>query len=167
MSAATIQIASLYDDHSVWLRQWLRRHTGCSQRAADLAQDTFCRLLERPLHSPPDSPKSYLATVARRLLIDDIRHREVERAYLAIQAAQADLQDDLTPERIVAAVQLLAAVVKMLEGVSEKARTAFLLIRFERRSYAEAAALLGVSDRMVKRYVAQVYAHCYALAYSA
>lgn len=166
MSAATIQIAALYEDYGVWLRQWLRRQTGCSQRAADLAQETFCRLLERPQHSPPDSPKSYLATVARRLLIDDIRHREIERAYMAVHAARAEQWDDLTPERIVAAVQLLDAVVRLLEGVSEKARTAFLLIRFERRTYAEAAALLGVSDRMAKRYVAQVYAHCYALAYS-
>ncbi|CAN7599270.1 sigma-70 family RNA polymerase sigma factor [Phenylobacterium sp. LjRoot219] len=167
MSAATIQIASLYEDYSVWLRQWLRRHTGCSHRAADLAQETFCRLLERPLPSLPDSPKNYLATVARRLLIDDIRHREIERAYLAIHAARTDQWDELTPERILVAVQLLDAVVRMLEGASEKARTAFVLIRFERRSYAQAAVLLGVSDRMVKRYVAQVYAHCYALAYPA
>ena len=85
---------------------------------------------------------------------------------MAVHAARAEQWDDLTPERIVAAVQLLDAVVRLLEGVSEKARTAFLLIRFERRTYAEAAALLGVSDRMAKRYVAQVYAHCYALAYS-
>ena len=40
-----------------------------------------------------------------------------------------------------------------------------MMIRFDGLRYAEAASRLGVSERMVKRYVAQAYARCYALAY--
>ena len=39
------------------------------------------------------------------------------------------------------------------------------MVRFDGLRYADAAVALGVSDRMVKRYVAQTYAHCYAIAY--
>ena len=35
----------LYNDHHHWLTGWLRRKLGCPESAADLAQDTFIRVL--------------------------------------------------------------------------------------------------------------------------
>lgn len=163
-AAATIDVSALYASHGDWLREWLRRHTRCSHRAADLAQDTFCRVLESDAE-PVRDPRSYLSTVARRILIDDIRHREVERAYLAIHAARMGDADHLTPEHIAEAAQLLGAVLCLLETLSEKARHAFMMVRFDGLRYADVGRQLGISERMVKRHVAKVYAHCYALAY--
>ncbi|KQS02243.1 RNA polymerase subunit sigma-70 [Sphingomonas sp. Leaf357] len=163
--AATIDVSTLYASHGDWLRDWLRRHTRCSHRAADLAQDTFCRLLEAKDAQPVRDPRGYLSTVARRILIDDIRRREIERAYLAVHAVRTGEVDHLTPERIAEAAQLLGAIVDLLETLPEKARRAFLMIRFDRLRYAEAGRQLAISERMAKRYVARVYAHCYALAY--
>ncbi|WP_211090128.1 hypothetical protein [Pseudothauera nasutitermitis] len=41
-SAATPEsISTLYQDHHGWLLAWLGREVGCSQQAADLAQDTL------------------------------------------------------------------------------------------------------------------------------
>lgn len=167
MSAAqaTINVSTLYASHANWLQEWLRRHTRCPQRAADLAQDTFCRLIEMSDAALVREPRSYLVTVARRILVDDIRRREVERAYLAVYAARYGEADHLTPERIAEAAQLLSTILCLLESLPDKPRRAFILIRFDGLRYAAAAAALGVSERMVKRYVAQVYAHCYALAY--
>jgi RNA polymerase sigma-70 factor (ECF subfamily) len=162
---ATTDIRTLYASHGDWLQEWLRRHTRCSHRAADLAQDTFCRVLETNDAGAVRDPRSYLSTVARRILIDDIRRREVERAYLAVHAARMGEADHLTPERVTEAAQLLDAILRLLETLPAKARRAFTMIRFDGVRYAAAAHVLGVSERMVKRYVAQVYAHCYALAY--
>ncbi|KPW15236.1 RNA polymerase sigma factor, partial [Pseudomonas cannabina pv. alisalensis] len=39
------QMTELYSDHHSWLQNWLRKKTGCSQRAADLAHDAFVRIL--------------------------------------------------------------------------------------------------------------------------
>lgn len=164
-AAATIDLDLLYAAHGDWLQSWLRRHTRCSHRAADLAQDTFCRLLETKKPAPLRDPRSYLSTIARRILIDDIRHREIERAYLAAHAAWAGDADYLTPERVAEAAQLLEAIVRLLEALPVKARRAFTMVRFDGVRYAIASQRLGVSERMVKRYVAQAYAHCYALAY--
>lgn len=161
---AIADIAGLYAVHGGWLRDWLRRHTRCPQRAADLAQDTFCRLLERhPVL--PDDAKRYLVTVARRLLIDDIRAREVERAYLDVLGDQFGTADHLTPERIAEAVQLLDGILRLLDALPAMTRQAFLLRRLEGMSHADIAMALGLSDRTVKRYIAAAYAHCYALAY--
>lgn len=161
---AVADIAGLYAAHGGWLRDWLRRHTRCPQRAADLAQDTFCRLLERR-PAMPDDARPYLATVARRLLVDDIRTREVERAYLDILADQQGGTDYLTPERIAAAVELLAGILRLLEGLPALTRQAFLLRRLDGLAHVEIAAALLISERTVKRHIAAAYAHCYALAY--
>ncbi len=111
------------------------------------------------------NPRSYLSTVARRILIDDIRRRDVERAYLTIHAARMGNADHLTPERIAEAAQLLDAILRLLETLPEKARRGFMMVRLDGLRYVDAASQLGVSERMVKRYVAQAYAHCYALGY--
>ncbi len=42
-----IPLEVLYGTQRSWLQAWLRRSLGCSQQAADLAQDTFVRLLVR------------------------------------------------------------------------------------------------------------------------
>jgi RNA polymerase sigma factor (sigma-70 family) len=162
---AAIDIDKLYNSHSEWLRNWLRRYTRCSERAADLAQDTFCKLIENPDVAPVRDNRSYLTTIARHLLIDDIRHREVERAYLALHAIRAGEADHLTPERIAEAAQLLGGILRLIETLPDRPRRAFLMIRFDGLRYADVADQVGVSERMAKRYVAQVYAHCYALAY--
>ncbi|MGY1952592.1 sigma factor-like helix-turn-helix DNA-binding protein [Pseudomonas pergaminensis] len=40
-------IGQLYQAHHSWLRGWLSRRTGCREHAADLAQETFVRLLDQ------------------------------------------------------------------------------------------------------------------------
>lgn len=166
-SAPFASVDLLYSNHAAWLGSWLRRHTRCAVRAEDLVQETFCRLLEAPHGARVDNPQSYLATVARRLLIDDIRHREIERAYLAAAARLDDGTNPITPERIAEAVQLLGALARLLGAMPRQTREAFLLRRLDGLSHAAIAARLGISDRTVKRHIARAYAACFAFAYPA
>lgn len=164
-STTAIDLGGLYSGHSDWLRGWLRGYTRCSERAADIAQDTFCRLIEKRDVAAPHNPRPYLATVARRLLIDEVRRAEVERTFLE---AHATLMAGVTvpcPERIAAAINELSIVMHELGTLPERARRAFLLARLDGMAHAEIAATLGVSKSMVKQYVAKGYACCYAAAY--
>ncbi|MQP64779.1 sigma-70 family RNA polymerase sigma factor [Niveispirillum sp. SYP-B3756] len=161
-AAATV-IGQLYASHAHWLQGWLRSRTHCASRAADLTQDTFCRLLEQPRLPPLASPRGYLATIARRLLIDDIRRREIERAIADICALQSGEANLLTPERIAEATQFLDMVARLLDTLPEQARIAFLLRRVEGLSQQEVAAALGVSLATVKRYIALSYASCLSI----
>lgn len=85
-------IAVLYGDHHGWLVGWLRARLGCSQQAADLAQDTFVRLLladpQKSVGSPLKEPRHFLVTVAKRVMIDSFRRRALEQAYLQALAEQ-------------------------------------------------------------------------------
>lgn len=164
--AAATDIGQVYADHGTWLRNWLHNQTRCPHRASDLAQDTFCRLIEKDDTAPIRDARNYLAVIARRLLIDDIRRRDIERAFIA---AWADLHGDadlITPERIAEAVQLLDGLALLLSRLPSETREAFLLRRIDGLSHGAIAQRLGVSDRTVKRHVARAYAVCYAFAYS-
>lgn len=157
------RIDRLYASHWLWLRDWLSPQTRCRTRAEDLAQDTFCRLLERSPGEPLRDARSYLAKVARRLLIDDVRRGKVERAIMAA-IAEEDLINAVTPERIVMATQMLTALMRVLDGLSQPARDTFILRRIEGLEQHEIAERLGISISSVRRYTAQAYVQCHAVA---
>jgi len=154
----------LYADHSHWLLAWLRGRVRCHERAADLVQDLFCKLLERP-PGPLEKPRSFLATSAIRLLIDQQRRLAIEQAYLAALALLRDEDASASPQQVYEAVEALTAIATMLEGLAERPRRAFLLSRLDGLSHGEIAALLGVSVSMVKQYVAAALVHCYAVVF--
>ena len=114
----------------------------------------------------PDAPRTYLATVARRLLIDDVRRRDVERAVLHASEVRSAGVDDISPDRIAEAAQLLHAVLRLLDTLPKEARSAFLLRRMEGLEQKDIAIRLGISLSTVKRHIALAYARCYAIAYA-
>jgi transmembrane sensor len=150
---------ALYREHALWLRSWIRRRLGSSALAADLVQATFCRLLERRDGVIPHSPRSFLATVARRLLVDDRRRHNIERAYLDCHATIHGDADLLTPERIAESMELLQGILELLATLPAGVRQSFVLRRIEGLSHDDIAAKLGISTRTVKRHVAQAYVH--------
>jgi len=156
-------ISSLYCDHHSWLVRWLRTRLGCSHQAADMAQDTFVRLLLSERKSPAtlrlQQPRSYLATVARRVMVDSFRRRALEQAYLEALALQPQAYA-LSPEDKLLMVEALHAVDAMLDGLGRKVKQAFLLSQLQGMAYKEIAEKLGVSVSSVTQYVAKASEHC-------
>lgn len=82
-SSSASRLETLYCDHHGWLYGWLRRKLGNTQDAADLAHDTFIRLVtSRRFHSLNDEPRALLAHIAKGLMIDHWRRQDVEAACL-------------------------------------------------------------------------------------
>lgn len=156
-------IHGLYSEHHQWLCQWLRRKLGCHHQAADVAQDTFVRLLQAgELLGTLREPRAYLTTTASRILIDRARRSALESALLAA-LEQAPLPAAPSPEQILMAMQVLQGLVQMLDALPAKARQAFLMHYLDERSHADIATELRVSDRMVRKYLAQAWLQCYQL----
>ncbi|MGE4405644.1 sigma-70 family RNA polymerase sigma factor [Pseudomonas sp.] len=153
----------LYVDHHGWLNGWLRRQLGCNQKAADLAQDTFVRVLARDQDMVAiREPRAYLHTIAKGLLINHWRRRQIEQAYLDALALQpAPLAP--SPEEQALIVETLLQVDALLARLPAKVRNAFLMSQLQGMTYAAIAADLGVSERMVKKYMAQAMLHCLTL----
>ncbi|MBA5709526.1 RNA polymerase subunit sigma [Pseudomonas fulva] len=159
-------VQTLYSAHLGWLHTWLRHRLGNAADAADVAQDTFMRLLQRREHLQIQQPKAFLRTVARGLIIDHWRREELHKAYLEALALvpEANTPDVETRELL---LELLERIAKMLDGLKPKVRTAFLLAQCEGLRYQEIAQQMGVSVRTVERYIADALYHCYLLRYEA
>jgi RNA polymerase sigma factor (sigma-70 family) len=152
-------LASLYRDNHRWLRAWLYRQLRCPQDAADLTQDTFLRALSSRQLAQLEEPRAFLGTLARRLLSNLWRRRRVERAYLA---ALADLPERFSPsEEDVALVrEAIETIDRLLDGLPQRVRRAFLLNRLEGMPQQAIAELLGISLATVERDLRRAFIHC-------
>lgn len=156
-------IQTLYSDHHGWLVTWLRRRLGNTFDAADLAQDAFVRLLMKPRDfDSADGARAYLSVVARGLCVDLWRRREIEQAWLDALAARPEVTEPSAEERATV-LQALCEIDAMLSRLPAKAAQAFVLAMAYEMTDKEVAAELGVSDRMVRKYVAQAMLHCLQL----
>lgn len=157
-------VGTLYRDHRAWLLGWLRRNVGCPQRAEDLSQDTFVRLLGRDTVSLPRDPRAFLATVARGLLFDHFRRTALEQLWLAELALQPESERP-SPEAQHLILEDLKAIDCLLDALSSRARSAFLYNRLDGMGHAEIAERLGVSVPRVRQYLAQGMRQCYIALY--
>jgi len=156
-------IKALYQEHHGWLQQWLCGKLGCSHSAADLAQDTFVRLLRRRRSSVPvDQPRAYLRVIANGLVVDYYRRRSLEQAYLEA-LAQMPEPAAISPMEKEALLETLNQIDSMLDGLTVRVRKVFLMSQLDGASYAEIALAFGVSTRTVKRDMKQAFARCLTL----
>ncbi|MET4576395.1 sigma-70 family RNA polymerase sigma factor [Ottowia thiooxydans] len=164
-SPALAEISALYVDHHGWLQTWLRRRLGSAAEAADLAQDTFVRLLSghtgRVFASALEA-RAYLRTTAKNLCINLWRRQEIERVWLEILAAAPEVAYP-SAERQAIVLQALEEVGLMLQSLSPKACQAFTLAVVCDMTDDEVGAELGISGRMVRKYVAQAMLGCLKL----
>ena len=161
-TATHAQLDALYRNHHGWLKGWLRQRLNNSADAADLAQDTFVRvLLARTADSLRD-PRHYLATVARGLVIDLYRRRSLEQAYLEALALRPEQYAPSAEERVLILDSLLA-IDQMLDGMGERTRGIFLAVQLDGLSYEKAAARMGVSVTTVRKHLAKALLHCLLL----
>lgn len=164
MSTLTAPLAAdafntLYQTHYRWLHHWLQHKLGSSCDADDLAQDTFVRVLLGGSAQDIREPKSFLCTVARRVMVDFFRRNALERAWLEMLEQLPEAQVP-SPELQHELLETLQEIDAMLDGLGAKVRQAFLLSQLEGLTYAQIAGQLNVSVSSVKKYMARATEHC-------
>ncbi len=157
-------LARFYREHNGWLQGLLHRQSGCPELASDLVQDTFVRLLRRREDvNAIEQPRAYLGRIARGLLANHWRRQDIERAYL--DALQHHPQArEISAEEHHVILETLGQIDDMLRNLPARVRQAFLMSRLERMTYRQIGTALGVSERMVKKYMAQAMFQCLLLA---
>ena len=150
----------LYNDHHHWLTGWLRRKLGCPENAADLAQDTFIRVLSAREAPTLIEPRAFLTTVAKRVLFNFYRRQDLERAYLE---ALAQMPEHVAPSEEDRAIilQTLLERDQLLDGLPKQVKRAFLLAQLDGLTYAQIGAQLGISIATVKRHLTKAAMRCY------
>jgi len=149
----------LYSDHQNWLWHWLWRRLGCRETAADLSHDTFVRVWSRPAPAALERPRAYLRAIANGLAVDHLRRSDLERAYREALVQRPEPLDASAEEQA-RALEALCELDRMLERMPEAVARSFLLAQIEGLKYREIAERLGVSERMVKKYMARALLEC-------
>lgn len=157
-------IAELYTQHNGWLQGWLRKKLGCAHNAADLAQDTFIRIIvafEKRCEPELDlkEPRAYLTTVATRVLINHYRRQSLEQAYLDALACMPEILAP-SPEQRLLVLETLNEIDFILNGLPAKVRTVFLLAQLDGLTYNEISQQLNIPTRTVRRYMALAFEQC-------
>ena len=161
------QVHAMYCDHHGWLRGWLYRKLGCSEQAADLAQDTFVRVLGGR-HAADGAaawrePRAYLTVVARNLMADHWRRQELERAWLEALALRTDTEAP-SPEVRLQVLEILGRIDRCLAGLPALTRRIFLRSQLDGMVYADIARDMGVSLPTVKRHMSKAFLACLSVA---
>jgi len=157
-----LSVEQLYSQHHGWLQGWLRKKLGCSQRAADLAHDTFVRILASRLPEPLHEPRAYLTTVAKGVLVNWYQRQDLERAYLEALAALPEALVPSEEERYLI-LEALGEIDSLLAALPPLVRRTFLLAQLEEMKYEDIAQQLDISLATVKRYMRQAFVQCLSL----
>jgi RNA polymerase sigma-70 factor (ECF subfamily) len=160
--SATRDVGVLYADHHSWLQQWLRTRLGNACDAADLAHDTFLRILDKRRLDDINEPRAFLTTVARGILVNWYQRRALERSFLDALATLPEPEVP-SPEQRHLILETLAQVDAMLDSLPPRARQAFLLSQLDGLKYEDIATRLGCSLISVKRYMKQAFLACLCL----
>ncbi|WFE69689.1 sigma-70 family RNA polymerase sigma factor [Thiomicrospira sp. R3] len=156
----TQSIEQLYFDNHQWLRTWLTRKVSCPVLAADLMQDTFERLLRRSQVSNNfQRPRGYLTQIAKGLMVDYWRRKDIEQAYLATLESYPVAQT-LCEQTRYEMLEALLLIDKALKRLPARTREVFLKVQLDGVKYRELAQLYQVTERTIKSDVAKALFAC-------
>lgn len=155
---------SLYRQHHLWLVGMLRRKLGNIDNAADLAQDTFTRILTSRDRDALCEPRAYLTTVASRLVAQYFRRLALERAFLD---ALAYIPEELapSPEAQLLVLEALGSVSRVLDALPERTREIFLLSQLDGLTYPAIALQMNTTVNVVQKAMVKAFQHCHAVVY--
>lgn len=146
-------LGTLYTRHASLVFGLARRVTRDEQLARDITQDVFTYLWERPdrVDQTRGSLRTYLAVVAHRRAVDEVRRAE-RRARIEVDVATPEFEDGPETAVVEEAAQrwrrdrLQAA----LRTLSAEQRTALGLAYFDGLTYRQVAQALGLPEGTVK-----------------
>jgi RNA polymerase sigma-19 factor, ECF subfamily len=150
---------ALFVDHQPWLLGRLHQRLRDRAHAEDIASETFVKVIGDRGLAGIREPRAFLTTVAKRVLYEFWRRRDLEQAYLE---ACAHLQDGAapSPEERALLLESLTQVIAALDGLGARACQAFMLSQLDGLTYAEIGSRLGVSASMVRKYMVQGWRAC-------
>jgi RNA polymerase sigma-70 factor (ECF subfamily) len=136
------------------LMQFLQHNWRNKSDIADLRQDIYVQVYESALKGLPESPRAFVFTVARHLLIRRMRREQIVpfEAVSDFDALGAAIETP-GPENSVIARDELRRLQGAVDRLPPRAREAFVMQQVEGLSRREIASRMGVSEKTVKTHL--------------
>jgi len=138
---------------------WLTTKFADSETAKDIAQDVYLRLWRFGQENQIDHPKALIFKTAANLAANEFYARRRRGGQMRSAGPDEEdpimrvASDDPSPERMASARQDAEVSLRAIEALPEKIRRAFVLSRFEEKTYSEIATVLSVSVSSVEKYI--------------
>lgn len=129
---------------------YARQILGDPAAAADTAQQTFIKLWQRREQwAPTGSVAAYIFRITRNAALNERRARRVRVVSGENPRANATMSTPWTPLQTLEEKELRAGLEAALRLLPERRKEVFMLARFQRLTYEEIAALMGISPQTV------------------
>lgn len=120
----------------------------------DLRHDVYVRILEAAAHKRPTSPKGFLLSVTRHLLVDRARRdRIVSIDLLEDVDALNVLIDEVSPERATTGWQQVQRLSALFDRLPSRCREVVWMRRIEDVPQKEIASRLGIAEATVEKHL--------------
>ena len=160
---APLSVKEIVGRYHVPLLGFLRQRLRQTEDAADVAQETYIRMMQYEGSREVQSPSSLLFRIAINVARDLARAEQVRHVRDQCQLDGLELDSGVaSPEREVAAAQDLDELHAAIEALPPKCRQVFLLSRVNDMTYPQIAAHCGISVKMVEKHISHALALCMA-----
>jgi len=163
LESTAAAVSQLFREHNRVLVGYLTARLHSAQEAKEVAQEAYVRLLQLQEPDRPSLLRAYLFKTATNLAIDRLRHRRVRQR----SEEQAELFADLTtggdlddPARLLLAREQAEQLLGYLQELPIKCQHVISLHRLQELPQHEVALRMGISERMVRRYVTYAMVYC-------
>ena len=153
------RIAHIFHRHNRILVGLLVGRLRNEQDAMEVAQEAYVKVLQlEPKEGAISYLRSYLFRTAENLAVDRLRQKRSR-----VRLDQLESADDLFVgagvEKDAIAEQEVALIRRAVSELPGRCREAFRLRKLEDRSVEEVATIMGVSDRMVRKFIGRALAY--------
>ena len=143
------------------LIRFLRQRLRVKEDAADVAQETYIRMMQYEGSREIQSPSSMLFRIAINVANDLGRSEQARRVANQTPIDELELACGAPAvEREIAAEQDLARLYEAIEALPPKCRHVFLLSRVHHMTYPQIATHCGISVKMVEKHISHALAIC-------
>lgn len=151
-----------YQQNYQWLYSWLNRTLRANKHSIeDIMQDTFLKIF---IHADSGEkikePRPYLATIAKNIILNQIRRKKIEEDYLRLLAEQEEALD-CSPEQIVTVLEILHRVADILARLPERQRLAMIMHYIEEMPQTAIASRFAVSRKTIQLDLAKALLFCH------
>lgn len=152
-------VERLFREHNEALIRFLMARLRSYQDAREVAQEAYVRVLSLDEPGAVSYLRAFLFKTAANLATDRQR-----RAATHLRATELPLfhefADARTPERRASDEQTVQRLERLVAAMPAKCREAFVLYQFQGLEFAEIGRRLGITERMVRKYVVRALLHC-------
>lgn len=145
-------VSSIYKKYYADLKQYLMSYTHDVMAAEDMTQELFVKIMSLDVISG-DTAKNLLLMMAKRMIIDDARHKAfVRKTEMQMMYSIGSMNDNSVARRVEAA-DILSFERKRLAEMPPKRANIYKMYKHDGMTTAEIVERLGLSKRTVETHI--------------